>query len=236
MQPDHARFCAQCGAPLAASPVPEQAAPPVLPQPTPGQQAPQHPWPQAYPQPRQQPPQQAYPQQALPQPFQQQPFHQVPQVPQGYSGTGSPAQLWGRPVHFWLFVASVVAAVALFLPWYSMMAHGSVSWYETGYRYSDGTSSTWWLPESSVQLYGGGNGVNVFTLALAGAVAGLALKYRSVAWPRWARYTLVAVVALITWVGLSNAVFDFHIGPLLFAVAGGLAIPATLKVLKGDPA
>lgn len=139
-------------------------------------------------------------------------------------------------MHFWLLVASVVAAVALFLPWYSTMAHGSVSWYETGYRYSDGTSSTWYLPESTVRLYGGGNGANVVTLALAGAVAGLALRFRSGGWPRWARYTLIGIVGLITFSGVVNTLYDPHIGPLLFAVAGGLAIPATLKVLKGGPA
>lgn len=141
-------------------------------------------------------------------------------------------QLWGRPVHLWLFVASAVAVVALFLPWYSQQAYGSVSWNTTGYQYSDGSRSTWDVPEVSLTPYGGGNGLSLFTLALAVAVGGLAFKFRSGAWPRWAAITLAAVVGLVTFVGVVNLLSDPKLGPVLFAVAGGLAVPASLQVLR----
>ncbi|HYG59493.1 MAG TPA: hypothetical protein VD902_15630 [Symbiobacteriaceae bacterium] len=140
--------------------------------------------------------------------------------------------LLGRPVHLWLLVASAIAVVALFFPWYSTQSYSSVSWKTTGYEYSDGTRSTWQVPEVSSSRYGGGNGVGFFTLALSGAIAGLAFKFRSGAWPRWAGITLAVVAGLVTFVGLVNVASDPNFGPLLFAAAGALALPAAVQVIR----
>jgi hypothetical protein len=140
--------------------------------------------------------------------------------------------LWGRPLHFWLLVASAIAVVALFMPWYSTQVSGYITTKTMGYEYSDGTRSTWDVPQAVTSSYGGGNGLNIFTLALAGAIGGLALKFRSGSWPRWAAFTLAGVVGLVIFIGLINLAFDANLGPLLFAVAGGLAVPGALQLVR----
>lgn len=141
--------------------------------------------------------------------------------------------LWGRPVHFWLLIASAVAVVALLLPWYSGSVSGYITTKTMGYEYSDGTRSTWDVPQAVTTTHDGGNGLNLFTFGLAAAIGGLGLKFRAGAWPRWAAFTLAGVVGLVIFIGLINLAFDANLGPLLFAVAGGLAAPGALKVVRG---
>jgi hypothetical protein len=157
---------------------------------------------------------------------------------QAQPGAPAPATgsvLWGRPVHVWLLVASAVAVIALLLPWYSSRVASSVSWKTTGYEYSDGSRSTWQVPVGSTSSYGGGNGLNLFTLVLATGIGGLALRFRRGPWPRWAGYTLAAITGLVVFVGLINLAFDPNLGPLLFAAAGGLAVPGSLRLLQSRP-
>lgn len=118
------------------------------------------------------------------------------------------------------------------MPWYSQQSSPRVTWNETGYEYANGTRSTWYLPEVSTSRYGGGNGLSLFTLALVGTIGGLAFKFGGQAWPRWATYTLTAVVALVTFIGVVNLLYDPNLGPFLFAAAGGLAIPSALALLR----
>ncbi len=202
--PPGARFCSNCGTGLTPQPTPpsQQYGPP--------------------------------PQQYAPPPA---PFYQPQPQPQAYyPGYQPPApapqhRVMGQPLHVWLIVAAVIAFVALLLPWYSTRASGRVTWKETGYEYSDGSRNTWYIPQATVSTYGGGNGMSAFTVALAGMIGGLGIRYRSGAWPRWARYTLAGTVGLVGFIGIVNTVSDPNLGPLLFAAAAGLALPATLRVL-----
>lgn len=138
----------------------------------------------------------------------------------------------GRPLHVWLVAAAVIALVAAFLPWYTTQSLSRITWTETGYDYGSAGRSTWHVPVLSSSFYGGGNGVNVLSLALIATFAGLGLRYRSGSWPRWARYTLLGAVGLTLFVGLVNTAADPHLGPLLFAVAGGVAAIPALQVLR----
>lgn len=141
-------------------------------------------------------------------------------------------QLRGRPLHFWLLIASGVALISLLLPWYSTQYYGSVSWHQTGFIYDNNTSSTWSLPTASLSGYGGGNGLSAFTFLLAAGIGGLGFAFRQGAWPAWARYALAAIVGLVAFVGIVNFLADPHLGPLLFAAAGGCAAPAALQVWR----
>ncbi len=129
-------------------------------------------------------------------------------------------------------VAATIALVAIFMPWYTQQATHRVTWTETGYDYGEGGRSTWHVPVVSSSPYGGGNGVNVLTVALVGTVGGLALRYRNGTWPRWASYTLLSAVGLTLFVGLVNLASDPNLGPLLFAVAGGAAALPAIWTLR----
>jgi len=141
--------------------------------------------------------------------------------------------LLGLPVHVWLLVVVGLAFISLLLPWYSSQYSAQVGWKTTGYEYSDGTRSTWEVPVTSGSWSGGGNGFNVFTFLLTAGIAGLAVAFRAGVWPRWASITLAVVVGLVLLVGIANLASDPNVGPFLFALAGGLAVPAVIQTLRG---
>lgn len=145
-------------------------------------------------------------------------------------------QIWGRPLHVWLLIASGIALIGLLLPWYSSQWSSNVSWQQRGFIYEDGTRSTWTVPVASLSSYGGGNGLNGFTFLLAAGIGGLGFAFRQGRWPKWASYALLAIVGLVVFVGLINFSADPHLGPLLFAAAGGLAAPAALGLVKAASA
>ena len=152
----------------------------------------------------------------------------------GHAMTQQPVRsLWGLPIFGWLLAAGAIAILALFLTWYPTQFSSSVSWKTTGYEYSDGSRSTWQVPVGSTSSYGGGNGLNFFTLALAATIAGLGIGYRNGNWPRWAGWTLAVIVGLVIFIGLINVSVNGTFGPLLYALAGGLAVPAAIQILRG---
>ncbi|MDF2628214.1 MAG: hypothetical protein K0R39_2045 [Symbiobacteriaceae bacterium] len=142
----------------------------------------------------------------------------------------------GLPVHIWLFAAAGLALIAMLLPWYSSTYSARVDWKTTGYEYSDGSRSTWQVPETSGSFSGGGNGFGFFQFLLTAGIAGLAVAFRAGVWPRWASITLAVVAALVLFVGAVNLASDPNIGPVLFAVAGGVALPAVVQTLRGRSA
>lgn len=230
-----AKFCKNCGAPIPQQSQTPQGYTAHAPQPV---YQPVPPGPQSAYQPAAIHSQQPYQAgSAVPhQPYQPTAPAQYPQYQAPYQPWQQPAALqltlWGRPVHFWLLVAAAVALVALLLPWYSATTSSQVNWQTRGFEYSDGSRSTWSVPVGSTTMTAGGNGLNVLTLALVAAMGGLGLAYRGGVWPRWAGYTLAASVALTVFVGGINLAYDANIGPVLFAVAGGIAALPTLKVLS----
>lgn len=141
-------------------------------------------------------------------------------------------QRWGRPLHVWLLIASCIALVGLLLPWYSGQALGTVSWQTRGFEFSDGTRTTWMVPVGNAKLFGGGNGLNMFTFLLTAGLGGLGFRFRDGDWPNWAKYTLLGITGLVVFIGLVNLVYDPHIGPLLFGAAGGLALAAALPLVR----
>lgn len=153
-------------------------------------------------------------------------------APPGFPPVPRTRTLFGLPVHVWLLAASGLALIAMLLPWYSSTYTARVGWQTTGYEYSDGTRSTWDVPVTSGSFSGGGNGFGFFPFVLTAAVAGLAIAFRAKAWPRWASITLAVVVGLVLLVGIANLAFDPHLGPFLFAAAGGLALPAVVQTLR----
>lgn len=218
-----ARFCAQCGSPLPANALTGSPAPgsPVSGGPVPGGPVPGGPLPGG-------------PMPGRPVPGGPIPGGFMPGSPMpGFAPAPRTSTLLGIPVHVWLLVAGGVALVAMLLPWYSSSYSAKVGWQTTGYEYSDGSQSTWDVPVTSGSWSGGGNGFGFFTFVLTAAIAGLAVAFRAGVWPRWASITLAVVVGLVLLVGIANLAFDPNIGPFLFAVAGGLAVPAVVQALRG---
>ncbi|HYF80630.1 MAG TPA: zinc ribbon domain-containing protein [Symbiobacteriaceae bacterium] len=141
--------------------------------------------------------------------------------------------LLGLPVFVWLLGAAGIALIATLLPWYSSTYSAQVGWQTTGYDYGAAGRSTWDVPVTSGSFSGGGNGFSFFTFVLTAAIAGLAIAFRARIWPRWASITLAVIVGVVLLVGIANLAFDPHIGPFLFAAAGGLAVPAVVQTLRG---
>ena len=237
MHPAPARFCAQCGSPLPGNATPGGLVPggPVPGGPVPGGPVSGGPVSGG--------PVSGGPVPRGPVPGGPVPGGPVPRGPvPGTSPYGSPVPqfgpvaqnrtLLGLPVYVWLLGVAGIALIATLLPWYSATYSAQVGWQTTGYDYGAAGRSTWDVPVTSGSFSGGGNGFGFFTFVLTAAIAGLAIAFRAGVWPRWASITLAVVVGVVLLVGIANLAFDPHIGPFLFAAAGGMAVPAVIQTLR----
>jgi hypothetical protein len=100
-----------------------------------------------------------------------------------------------------------------------------------GITYIRGTTSDY-APQYFTTSTSGETGLSAFRLLAVAALLVAAFKFKQGAWPKWARYGLLAIAVLFGLTAIEGFMNPFPVGPFVFTIGLGLVGWATYNVFQ----